>query len=64
VTCLDDLGLVAWNAKADHAVPEMSAIDLICGPTELVIRSQGRINPVCEGVRMSDHAGYWVDVAV
>jgi hypothetical protein len=62
VNCLADLGLVAWNASADHAVGGLQAIDLICGPTELAVRAQGRIDPVRDGVRMSDHAGYWVDV--
>jgi endonuclease/exonuclease/phosphatase family metal-dependent hydrolase len=55
------LGLVAWNGAAAHAQPGMHAIDLICGPREIEIRAQGRIDPTRDGVRMTDHAGYWVD---
>lgn len=62
VTCLDDLGLVAWNGSADHACEGLRAIDLICGPKGQTIVRQGRIDPVRDGVRMSDHAGYWVDL--
>jgi endonuclease/exonuclease/phosphatase family metal-dependent hydrolase len=60
--CLTELGMVAWNAGAQHARDGMCAIDLICGPADLVVLAQGRIDPVREGVRMSDHAGYWVDL--
>ena len=60
--CLEDLGLVAWNAEAKHALPNLCAIDLICGPRVLTIAQQGRIEPVHNGVKMSDHAGYWVDL--
>lgn len=55
------LGLVAWNGVAAHATPGMHAIDLICGPREITVREQGRLDPVRDGIRMSDHAGYWVD---
>lgn len=60
--CLAKLGMVAWNAGAQHARDGMCAIDLICGPADLVVLAQGRIDPVREGVRMSDHAGYWVEL--
>lgn len=56
------LGLVAWNGAAAHAKPGMHAIDLICGPPEIDVRAQGRIDPVRDGVPMTDHAGYWVEV--
>jgi endonuclease/exonuclease/phosphatase family metal-dependent hydrolase len=59
---LDELGLVAWNASAAHAVERMHAIDLICGPREISIARQGRMEPALDGVVMSDHAGYWVEV--
>ena len=60
--CISDLGIVAWNGKAAHAVAGMAAIDLICGPSNSEVRAQGRIDPVRDGVKMSDHAGYWVDL--
>lgn len=59
---LDQLGLVAWNADAASADEGMHAIDLICGPRGIEIREQGRIDPVLDGVVMSDHAGHWVEV--
>ena len=40
----------------------MHAIDLICGPREITILGQGRIAPVLDGVRMSAHAGHWVEI--
>lgn len=55
------LGLVAWNGAAAHAESGMHAIDLICGPREIDVRVQGRIDPFRDGVRMTDHAGYWVE---
>ena len=60
--CLDELGLTAWNATAPHAREGLCAIDLICGPAEHIPRAQGRIPPEHDDVRMSDHAGYWVDL--
>lgn len=62
VGALTSLGLIAWNGAEAHAVPGMHAIDLICGPPEFEVLARGRIDPVRDGVRMSDHAGYWVDV--
>lgn len=62
VGALDALGLVAWNGDAAHASSGLHAIDLICGPRELDVVRQGRIDPVRDGVKMSDHAGYWVDL--
>jgi hypothetical protein len=62
VAALVRLGFVAWNGAAAHAHPSMHAIDLICGPKELVVREQGRIDPTRDGVRMTDHAGYWVEL--
>ncbi len=59
---LERLGLVAWNGEASHAAEGLRAIDLICGPRAVRPLRQGRIDPVFEGVRMSDHAGYWVEV--
>jgi endonuclease/exonuclease/phosphatase family metal-dependent hydrolase len=59
-SALDELGLVAWNAEADGS-DGLRAIDLICGPRGITLVEQGRIDPVVEGVKMSDHAGYWVE---
>jgi endonuclease/exonuclease/phosphatase family metal-dependent hydrolase len=60
--CLADLDLVAWNSHADHGRGSLRAVDLICGPKAQAILAQGRIDPTRNGVRMSDHAGYWVDL--
>jgi hypothetical protein len=60
--CLAELGFVAWNGEADHARENLRAIDLICGPKGQTTLAQGRIDPTRDGVRMSDHAGYWVDL--
>ena len=59
---IDKLGLKAWNAGAAHAADGLHAIDLICGPREVAINRQGRIDPVLDGVTMTDHAGYWVEI--
>lgn len=59
---LAGLGLEAWNGSADHMVPGLCAVDLICGPKGEVLHGRGRIDPVRDGVTMSDHAGYWVDL--
>ena len=56
------LGFVAWNEQAAHAQAELCAFDLICGSAAIVEEQQGRIDPRHDGVTMSDHAGYWVDV--
>jgi endonuclease/exonuclease/phosphatase family metal-dependent hydrolase len=58
---LDELGLVGWNAAAANAKDGMHAIDLICGPREVTVARQGRIDPVLDDMSMSDHAGYWVE---
>lgn len=62
-TCLDEMGFAAWNGDADHANEGLHTIDLICGPKGEQVLAQGRIDPVLDGVTMSDHAGYWVDLA-
>lgn len=59
---LDELGLRAWNAAAQHYHLSACAIDLICGPRDMEPVAQGRIAPALGGVELSDHAGYWVDV--
>ena len=60
--CLADLGFAAWNGRARHAHEGLFAIDLICGNKDQAILEQGRIDPIRGGVRMSHHAGYWVDI--
>lgn len=59
---LKTLNMVAWNGTAAHAKPGMCAIDLICGPEQQSVTASGRIEPMVNGVTMSDHAGYWVDI--
>jgi endonuclease/exonuclease/phosphatase family metal-dependent hydrolase len=59
---LDSLGYAAWNASAPHARHGVCAVDLLCGPRDHVLHATGRIDPRSDGVVMSDHAGYWVDL--
>ena len=61
-SALDALGYSAWNASAAHATTGLRAVDLICGSRERVVVAQGRIDPERDGVVMSDHAGYWVEI--
>lgn len=58
------LGLEAWNRHSPHARPDASAIDLVCGPKELAVKLVETFNPKVDGRRLSDHAGYIVDVEV
>ena len=62
VAALRRLGFRAWNQDEPHASPGLHAIDLICGPTALAPSNWGRIEPVHDGIVMSDHAGYWVEI--
>lgn len=61
-SALARLGFEAWNRDVAHARPGLRAIDLICGPKEVVVADTGRIDPVRDGLVMSDHAGYWVEI--
>lgn len=56
------LGMQAWNRCSEHAVPGLRTIDLICGPATLLPHSIDRLEPVVDGRRVSDHAGYIVDI--
>lgn len=60
---LEDLGLKAWNRRCDHALGGLCAIDLICGPREHPVNEIVRIDPAPNGRRLSDHAGYVVDIS-
>ena len=59
---LDRLGFAAWNQGEAHAVGGLLAIDLICGPRRCLVEKVDRFEPVRAGKRLSDHAGYVVDV--
>jgi endonuclease/exonuclease/phosphatase family metal-dependent hydrolase len=59
---LAKLNFAAWNAGAAHARPGMRAVDLICGPESITATAQGRIDPVSDGIEMSDHAGCWIEI--
>jgi hypothetical protein len=61
---LDGLGFDAWNRAEAHAASGMCAIDLICGPSSCSVSHVGRIDPHLDGQRLSDHAGYFVDLEV
>jgi hypothetical protein len=60
---LDRLGLVAWNRGSPHALAGMCAIDLFCGPASLEVGPIEVIAPVVNGRRLSDHAGYVIDLS-
>jgi endonuclease/exonuclease/phosphatase family metal-dependent hydrolase len=60
---LDHLGFDAWNRSQDHAKQGLLAIDLICGPRDLAVRSVERIDPCPHGEWLSDHAGYVVELS-
>jgi hypothetical protein len=59
---LDELSLAAWNQDLAHARPGYFSIDLICGPTERKAPRTARIEPVEDGVTLSDHAGYLIEI--
>jgi hypothetical protein len=60
---LKALGLEAWNGLMAHASEGLCAVDLICGPRDLLPTAKGRIDPLSsDNVLMSDHAGYWLDL--
>jgi hypothetical protein len=60
---LERLGFTAWNRSAAHARRELCAIDLICGPRDIIVANIERIGPTIDGCRVSDHAGYVVELA-
>ena len=62
LAALAKLDLMVWNIDSGHAIEGLSTIDLICGPKQWRLRMCGRIPPVHNGIKMSDHAGYWVEV--
>lgn len=59
---LSEGGFVAWNATAAHARPGLCAVDLICGTRDVSPKVVERIDPMCNGFPLSDHAGYWVEL--
>ena len=61
---LSSLDMNAYNSASQHARPGMCAIDLICGPASRLglDRTVRDINSVNEEGRLSDHAGYYVDL--
>lgn len=61
-SALEALGLVAWNRAARHAKEGLAAIDLVCGPKTGRLRGVERLDPTPGGRRLSDHAGYVVEI--
>ena len=59
---LGRLGLEAWNRHSAHARDGASAIDLVCGPVDLKVTDVKTFGPSVDRERLSDHAGYVVDV--
>lgn len=59
---LIELGLEAWNRCAPHALAEMFAIDLICGPGGIAVDRSETIANTLDGRVLSDHACYVVDL--
>lgn len=62
VNALDDLGMVAVNRDAEHAMTGIHAIDLICGPAGLNYGLPVSSMPGHEGRPLSDHRAYVVEV--
>jgi hypothetical protein len=60
---LDNLGMTAWNGEEQHALKGLRAVE-ICGPRDIVPVSVSRIDPTRDGVTMTDHAGYCVELPV
>jgi hypothetical protein len=42
----------------------LHTIDLICGPSAQPLHHVGRVDPMVDGRRLSDHAAYWVELDV
>jgi endonuclease/exonuclease/phosphatase family metal-dependent hydrolase len=60
---LESLEMRAWNRTCRHAQPAMCAVDLICGPlTRPPAGKVGYISPIHLRRRVSDHAGYFLDL--
>jgi hypothetical protein len=59
---LAQLGMTAFNADAPNAHEGAKAIDLVCGPSELVAEVVQCTYPILKGRPMSDHRGYCVSV--
>ena len=60
---LDQVGMRAWNRQSEHAIAGICAIDFICGPTSRAPSHIGRISNVDSSRRrLSDHAGYFIDL--
>jgi len=59
---IETLGLDAWNQRERHALDGLCAIDLICGPNDRTPIAVTRIEPAADGPKLSDHAGYVVEV--
>ena len=56
------LGMKAFNASAPNAHLGTNAIDLVCGPSELIAEVVECPHPFAKGKPMSDHRGYCVSV--
>lgn len=62
VEALGTLGLHAWNHESPHAKPGAHAIDLVCGTRVRPMLSVEVVEPVIDGEKLSDHAGYVVTI--
>jgi len=61
-TSLVRLGMRAFNASAPNAHAGANAIDLVCGPSELITEVVACPRPFAKKRPMSDHRGYSVSV--
>jgi hypothetical protein len=62
IDALHNLGLRAFNGDAPHRSPEVQAVDLICGPNSMVVTASECTAGSAQGLRLSDHLLYYVDV--
>lgn len=56
------LGLVAWNGSEPAAHERMKTIDLICGSARCAVKSIERVPHTVNGRKLSDHAGWVVEL--
>jgi len=59
---VDDLGLQVPTTNLPHRLPSLSAIDHIAVPASWTVTGCVAMSAKCNGVRLSDHDAYVIDV--
>jgi hypothetical protein len=62
VDALKGLNLRVYNADAEHLLPGLHTIDLICGPNDLVVARSESVDCTSSELALSDHRLYFTDV--